>query len=823
MIRQIQPIALTVAAAAILAASLATAQTTDAGTTEPSDGATANAPEERLTAPEEHLTGAAAGNHTSGVVEPAVFVFIESDPNDAAKFEQYRDVPEGFVLPHFQILWEKNLEPFAGGMFFELDAVDAVQKDQRIHLNFGSRGLWKGKLSWTENPKRYGDGAHMLYSYQGDGVFTLPDPLQSAVQAGAASGGNNNQGDTAPNDLVWDAGTKGAILRDALADAPEIDVEYQRKTGRAEFEFTPTKAWRLGFSAEREKRDGTKPQSQSVAAFNPVVELAAPVDFQTDTFSGFAEYSRKHWVLGARYTVSDFEIGQDRILFDSPVFLADTLVGTTTNPGHGQYSLGADNNWSQWQLYFGASLPGHTRINATASGSHATQDDDFLPHTVNSLISGDPKLVLPVSSADAEYDNGLLDLRINSRPLDWLRLKAWWRDYEHDTDTPEYVFPAYAETDLAVADSRRNLAYGYDKENLGALVGFGPADWVEIGLSFEREDMTRERAAVEDSSEDTWKLLLDFDVNEHLFLRASYAQQDRRAHEYHIHYHEVSFPDGEANVAPINEGSRKFYWTDRDREKWSLLAQITPIQQFTIYAEAIHADSKYKDPETGQRIGTSYEVMEDRNADGTDETYDILLAGRTKDDTTSYTLGFAINPNDDWDIYVDHTWESVDWSMASRYRNISGGIGTDNPLDNWFTDVEDSYRTLTLGFHGTWAEGRWEVRGDLAVTHATGDILTDFVDGGAASGDTDLTKFPQLDNDFTVATLAFERHLASGWDVGFQYWYEKWTYDDWQNDYNAPYIGNPNQERGASTWIQLGNDFDDYENHILSVLARYKF
>ena len=814
---RLKPIALTFGAAALLAAAgFAAAQTADTQTTD-SDDATGASPRT------EHLTGAAAGNHTSGEIEPAVILFIESDPNDSAKFEQYRDVPEGLVLPHFELAWEKNIAPFSGGTYVEIDAVDAIQKDQRIKLEFGSRGLWKARLSWTENPKRYGDDAHMLYSYQGDGIFTLPDPLQAAIQAGAASGGNNNQGDMAPTDLAWDAGTKGAILRDALADAPEIEVGYQRKTGRAAFDFTPTKAWRLGFSAEREKRDGTKPQSQSVSAFSTVVELAAPVDFQTDTFSGYAEYSRKHWVLGARYTVSDFEIGQDHIVFDSPVFLADTLVGSTTNPGHGQYLLGADNTWNQWQLYFGANLPGHTRINATVSGAQTEQNDDFLPHTVNSLIAGDPKLVLPADSAHAEYDNSLMDLRINSRPLDWLRLKAWWRDYEQDNDTPEITFEGYAETDLAVSGARRNLAYGYDKENLGALVGFVPADWVEIGLSFEREDMERQHAAVTDSSEDTWKLTLDFDVNEHLFLRASYAMQDRNAREYDAEYHEESFPDGEDTVAGANEGGRKFYWTDRDRDKWSLLAQITPIDKLMIYAEALHADSKYFDPETGQRIGSTYATMEDRNADGIDEAYDIRLAGRTKDSSNAYTLGFAITPNEDWDVYVDHTWESVNWAMASRYRNVSGGIGTDNPLDDWDTKVDDHYRTLTLGFHGTWAERRWEVRGDVAVTHSTGDIRTSFVDGGSASGDTDLTKFPELDNDFTVATLAFERHLASGWDLGFQYWYEMWTYDDWQNDPNAPYIGNPNQERGASTWIQLGNDFDDYENHILSVTARYKF
>lgn len=789
-------------------------------------------------------------DRTSGVVEPVIFLFIESDPNDSAKFEQYREVPEGVSLGHFNIEWEQSKDVFGGGMFVEFDAVDVAEDDQRIALGFGSRGLWKGELSWMENPRRFGDTAKSLLTHQGDGVFTLDDTLQAAYAAGGAVGpttGNPWRGQTIEHG-VWDPGTKGAILRDALDGAPEIEVGYQRKTGSARFDFTPTKAWRISVGAQRETRDGTKPSTQSFG-FSAVTELAAPIDYTTDTLDLGVEYSRKHWVLGAKAMWSDFDTEYDTLTWDNINRVDDASAG----PGRGRYSLGTDNEWNQWQLYFGANLPGHTRITAAASHSSARQNDDFLPMTINSVITAGSYPESPEESLHGEIQNDLLDFRVSSRPIDWLRLKGWYRNYEQDNDTPSLEFDGQVNYDTSIGTTNRvppisvgpprvpawlmraNLPYGYEKTNFGALAGFAPADWVEFALSWEREDMEREHAPTDDSEQDTWKLSVDFDVSDHLFLRASYQRQDREGTDYHIHYIEESFPNGESVEYGFNEGARKFYMTDREREAWSLMAEISPNSKFSIYAEAQHSSSEYFDAESGKRIGDSYEMMVDQNNDGVDELRDIRLTGRKDNDETSYTLGFSITPNENWQIHVDHTWENLDWNMASRYRPVTNrdidpgpttvnvGFGEDDPLNDWDNEVEDHYKTLTLGFNGKWAEGKWEVTGDLTVTRATGEMRTTFVDGGNSASDTDLVEFPELDNDFVVATLAFERHLASGWDLGFKYWYEKWTFDDWQSDYNAPYIGNPTMEPGASDWVQLGLDFSDYENHILMLLARYHF
>ena len=95
---------------------------------------------------------------------------------------------------------------------------------------------------------------------------------------------------------------------------------------------------------------------------------------------------------------------------------------------------------------------------------------------------------------------------------------------------------------------------------------------------------------------------------------------------YDAHYFEESFPIGEPTVAAFNEGTRRYAWTDRDRTSWALMLDATPTEKVSVFAEAVYTDNEYTDPNTGLAIGDSFTIEEDRNFDGTPETYDILLA-----------------------------------------------------------------------------------------------------------------------------------------------------------------------------------------------------
>jgi len=777
-----------------------------------------------------------ADDELQGEVVVGEQYWVDSDNRDSAKFEEYRDVPNGFVAGRFLLSWKPK-----PGWFFDLDAIDVSQNDQRIHVEFGQVDRWHGIVRWAENPRAWTDQAFMLFTPSAPGVFTLEDSFQAAVRA--ATGSSLPAGD-ANGDGEWDPGTKGFVIDNAIgASAAAVDLGHQRERGGLELQFTPTRNWTFRVSGDRERRRGTTPQSLGQTFSLAPAEVAAPLDYRTDDARAAVEYVARDFHVGLELSSSDFQNANPSLTWDNQLFLVDEpgSNANSANPAHGRLTFGTDNRMTRWAVRGGLNLPARTRLDASISVSETTQDDAFLPMTINSLLVPS---ALPASSFDGEYETTTAQVRLSGRPGRTVRWGAWWRAYELDNRSPSLTFQDNVTTDASFAlcgnvnlpcdlngndvlDDRlprRNLPYGYQRENLGGLIGWRPWDWFEGALTVEREDLEREFSAVEESSETSYKLNLDFDVSSWLWLRATARRQEREADEYHAHYYEDSFPAGEPYVAAFNEGTRRFAWTDRDRDSYALMFDVTLNERWGLYAEATYYDDLYFDPETGLEIGRSFSVQEDRNFDGTDETYDILLAGRTENSGDAYALGVSYVAGRRFDVYADYTLESFEYALASRYRNVSGGVGTDDPLDNWSSAADDDYDTATVGFNCAIDEERtWTLHGDLSYSKGTSRITTAFVPGGAPSGDTTLTAFPEVDATLEYAVLALRHHVRKNLDYSLSYWYESWEEDNFASDFNEPYMGEPDEDPGAANWILLGMDYRNYENHILSLMLRYTY
>jgi putative beta-barrel porin MtrB/PioB len=336
--------------------------------------------------------------------------------------------------------------------------------------------------------------------------------------------------------------------------------------------------------------------------------------------------------------------------------------------------------------------------------------------------------------------------------------------------------------------------------------------------------MDREFSAVEASTEDIYKLTIDIDPASWVSLRTTWRMQERRADDYDAHYLEESFPNGEPYEAAFNEGMRRYYWTDRDRDSIAVQFDVTPAARWSIYGEVSAYDDDYFDPETGLPIGSSFTVQEDRNFDTVPEPYTILLAGRTQNQALAQSLGVAYSTGPRFDVYADYTHEEFQYALASRYRNVSGGVGTDDPLDDWTSHADDDYDTASLGFHWSISgDRRWALQGDLSRSDGTSLIHTDFVPGGSPSGDTSLTVFPEVEAKLSLATLTLNRVASKNLDYSLRYWYESWHEDNFASDFNEPYMGEPSSDPSMANAIFLGIDFKNYTNHILSFLVRYRY
>src|SRR5262245_21652197 len=145
--------------------------------------------------------------------------YVEQENPDSAKFEEFRDVPNGFVVESFVWSWKPKPR-----FYFDIAARDVTQLDQRIGAEVGRFDLWRGTIRYFENPRGWTDEARSLFAEHSGGTFTLPDSFQSAVLAG----GPNVDADA---NNIWDPGSKGNVVQNGVAEgAGRVTVESQRRT-----------------------------------------------------------------------------------------------------------------------------------------------------------------------------------------------------------------------------------------------------------------------------------------------------------------------------------------------------------------------------------------------------------------------------------------------------------------------------------------------------------------------------------------------------------------------------------------------------------------
>ena len=54
--------------------------------------------------------------------------------------------------------------------------------------------------------------------------------------------------------------------------------------------------------------------------------------------------------------------------------------------------------------------------------------------------------------------------------------------------------------------------------------------------------------------------------------------------------------------------------------------------------------------------------------------------------------GYQIVITDAVVLSADYGQERFQYDLTSRYRPVVGGVAVDNPLNNWFSEIEDTTR-----------------------------------------------------------------------------------------------------------------------------------
>lgn len=527
--------------------------------------------------------------------------------------------------------------------------------------------------------------------------------------------------------------------------------------------------------------------SRAVLLPAPVDEIIRRVDAAL-VWSGDAHQFRAGWHL------SWFDNAIDAIRWQNPFGpVAGWSAAAAFPSGEGQASTAPDSSFHRLDLAWSGQLAAHLRASATLAHGRATQDQSFLPYTVNPALAATIVEPLPRTSLEGRVDSTQATLRLASRPADGWRWGLAWRFDERNDRTPRAIWNTIGgdsqaqATDPASNRRRINQPLDYRSNRIDLDAGRRFGAWnTELGARFE----TIERRPAVRTRTDEASVLAG--------LRGDVA--DGLALAFRV---EVADRDGSAYV-----GNRAFlasYLPAYTSTVWGEFENLPDLRLYPVADRRRHRATLALDWRPHERLGLS------------------IASGLTDDDYRASTLGLTASRIADLHLVVDGTLgEGSSWRAFAgqdRYaidqagRQFSGGavrpVQAVDPNRNWFARHRDRAETAGLGFGHPFADQRIRLDAELAASWVRSRVE---VRTGPA-----LTAAPLPDNRAILryGDLRGTWRASPSLDVGLGFRIEDFDGRDVQRDGTAP--------NTLANVILLGDDSPDYRARVIYVTLAWRY
>lgn len=713
-----------------------------------------------------------------------------STDEDSSKFDEYRDVPSGAVLPFFHVYGE-------GVYDYSVMGTDIGEQDQRYGVEV-SRGPVSLGLSYDQIPHRFGNNGRTLLERVTRNSWQVSNTLQQAHQNAIAQQFAANR-----------AGVNYIFLRDLVAPsftaANVIDIELLRERVGLQLDFSPGMHYEsapvgesphgpysLDLSYKAENRTGDR-QAGTSFGFGNVVETPEPIEYRTQDLELSGEMPLSQGLVRASIHYNDFSNAIDGLLFDNPFRATDSTdpnayqaPGSASIGGaaRGQVALPPDSqavNASVGGLW---KLPANSRLNGNVSVGRWTQKNQLLPFTTNTAITvpfnaSDPN-TLPVQEFDGAIDtvNGFLSF--TSRPLPKLSINARYRVHDMNNDSERVRFEqGYVRFDAVFEDIPRiTVPYGSsnNRGDVSASYDLGP---VTIEGAYRHETMERTFRETEQTTEDALKLSADFRPISWATVRLSYELGERDFDHYDPDEAEhASFL--EPGPATNQPSLRRFDQAKRDVNRTSALIQLTPFGNLGITLHYLGNSDDYTE--------TSLGLIEFTN--------------------NALTAEVDYSPGETWGVYGFVTREN--WSSFQRGRQ-SGAAPSTNPLDDWTADINDDVDSIGVGGNYSFVPDRVVLKLFGRYQRVNGFNDLESPPGGTPDFAVDIPNFD--DTSLWSGSAELEYSVNTNWSLSVGSWLESYEIDDAQT------VGVTNYMPGG--FFLAPND-TDYNAAVAYVRASYR-
>jgi MtrB/PioB family decaheme-associated outer membrane protein len=678
---------------------------------------------------------------------------IVTGNTDSAKFEEYRDLHSGAFGAGEFLLEDAGQRRYLRGWL-----EDIGEDDQRYRLEAGEWGRWGLELEYDELPHEFSELAETPYGNVDSGELVLPPSFARPPVPDLASELDENL-QPAGLGFLW-------------------------RTGTAQVRYEPRRDIELSTRYRVQDKQGTRPLALGFGSpGGRFVNVPAPIDERIFEVRSDATLARERWSLGFDYTGSFFDNHMTSVTVDNPLQGTDA-VGASSR---GRFALAPDNSAHSVSLSGSSLLPAPFPVRATGTvgwGLHL-QDDDFLPHTINSAIAGDPLLALPASDLDGKVRTLLGNATLSAQPARGWDLDARYRIYDYDDKTDSLELPAVVVNDASVsAETRFSTPFDYRRQLAELEASYRICEPAEMSLAYRWESWRRSwNREVRHSNEQGPDLKLDYLPARWLQLRAGYSFGWRERSDYHSNaYLTATLPPADLPAAEsdaVFPPLRDFDLERRLLHQVDLLARILPREDLAVaFSGALYAAS-YPDAEFG--------VQDDRS----------------------------------WSVGTDASWTPLDWlALSFSYTFDHDRLAQDarnrpSLPDDPSNDFDS--RTTNLA-HDVGVESELtlipdRLSGSVGYRFQRGRDETDSQGAQGAAVD-----YPTVRDRLHVAHAELRYRVSEPLELRARYAFEDWSHDDFRYDGlrpSSPAIS-PND-------VFLGDEVADYQAHIVSLSAIFRF
>jgi MtrB/PioB family decaheme-associated outer membrane protein len=657
---------------------------------------------------------------TSGSVEAGV----GNVSDDSSKFGDYTGLEKQGAFAQLGGTVSHRSE--GGGYWADLSAADLGLDTRSVFGSAGREGLYTLRLGYSEIPRHLTVGAQTPYLGIGSDVLTLP--------AGVG----------------FPAGTTAAMPLATTLRAVELDSKRQRYDLAGSIIGGPQWVYRV--SLRREVHDGLKTGFASM--FSSASQLAFPVDHVTDEFEVSASYATARLQATLGYTLSQFRNGNESLTWDN------RFLRVVAGADRGRLALAPDNRFQQVFGSAGYQLTPMIRASADFAVGQMTQDEAFLPYTINATLApGVP--ALPAASLDGHVNTYVGNVRVTATPLPALRVNASYSHDERDNRTGVLSYAPVSTDMFLAAQPRSNTPFSYtlDRFKLGADYR-GPGTWkFAAGVEHERRD--RSYTEVVNTRETTLWGRASVRARDNLMLSGKLSHSERDHSTYGVAYW---FGD------PENPLLRKFNLASRTRDSGGLRADLTLNERVS--------------------LGLA--------ADFANDDYDESLVGLKEARSASVAADVAVN--------LSEATQLTGYVHSERIRSLQDGSQAFAAPD-WRGRVKDRFEMLGAGVRHAAIPDKLDLGADLTFSRSRSDVS---VDAGASD-----PPFP------TARTAVDSLKLYANYKINDKvtligsFWYERYSADDWRLDGVSPDT--------VPSLLLFGEQAPRYRVNVLRVAVRYRF